>query len=231
MSDGVLVFQRTASNSDAGNAPGRERAETKDTVDENDEVIDFNFLPETETLGRNDSAAALAAGGNRPHDEAPATPMGSNFSLSDGNEDDFVGSPAPGYNGDSIRHKGSSFMPPEEQQPPPAPADDPALSAPRREPQTVNLQSSLGVAHNMEINVVPAIIFGGMAAIFLLLLFSFFFDINKVSIVHMHRFNVASKSRSRPAPQAAAPTMPPTARNIRPTGSVREFWRRSRCCW
>ena len=38
MNDGVLVFHRGA-----GNTPGRERAETEDTVDLAEETIDFEL--------------------------------------------------------------------------------------------------------------------------------------------------------------------------------------------
>lgn len=158
VSEGVLVLQRSATNSAA---PGRERAETEDTVDVNDDNMELEMAPEVEMTGRD------AGGADAQNAEAaPSNP----FAISeDANEDDFVGNPPAGLdtaNGDSG----------EEQQQQAATAPDAAPAPPAQpQPQRVNLQSgsATAAAQNMEINAYHAVFFVVFASLFLSLLFFF----------------------------------------------------------
>ncbi|KAL7545547.1 hypothetical protein ACHAWF_008897 [Thalassiosira exigua] len=169
ISDGVLVFQRNASNS---NATGRERVETEDTVDLNDENVNLELSPV--------EATERAAAEGNIDSGAPAAGVSAVYSIGsdEGERDDFVGNP------------GGTF-------PPPSPADEDS-AAPRDgageptgeegassqgrngEAQRVNLQSRSATPEmqNLELNSFHAVFFVLFATSFLFVLF--FFNMSKI---------------------------------------------------
>lgn len=184
ISDGVLVFQRSATNS---NTAGRERAETEDTVDLNEDNVEIEMAqPEIEMATQNSGTTAAET----EQSETSATPAEPDFNIadSDANEDDFVGNPVS----PSSSHTSSdNIMANEEtstdtEHPPPASPPQEAFgnsdpsSEQQQQPQRVNLQSqsTAAAAQSMEITAFHAVVFVLAASAFLFILF--FFNLYKV---------------------------------------------------
>jgi len=175
VSDGVVVFQRSAGNS------GRERVETEDTVDlDNENGGDF------ELEMANQGASATPAESNGENGSTPTSPGSDSFSIDDDadgtNEDDFVGnptSPSPADTPASTEETAAgeegaaSSGPATEQQEPPA---TPNTQQPQR--VNANSQSSTAGAQSMELNALHVVLFVACASGFLFILF--FFNLDKV---------------------------------------------------
>lgn len=164
MNDGVLVFHRGA-----GNTPGRERAETEDTVDLAEETIDFELAaPEVEMT--------TAGAGTVANGEAvvPTTP-GEGFSISDdANEDDFVGSGDGASPPPAPLPEDLSFAPPAERRAPPA---SPSPTARREDARRLNAQSA-PAPPAVQLGAVHGLLFVAAASSFLFVLF--FFDLDRM---------------------------------------------------
>mmetsp|Transcript_31204 Transcript_31204/g.57715 ORF Transcript_31204/g.57715 Transcript_31204/m.57715 type:complete len:845 (-) Transcript_31204:161-2695(-) len=171
VNDGVLVFQRSATNSNA-TATGRRRTETEDTVDLAEENVEFEL-------------ASAAAGNNGQNGGITTTSPGGSFSISDDAEgDDFVGNPSASPNLDDVATSNDEDSPANNAR---APTDSiaAALSHPptmqQQQPQRVNLQSRstpTAAMQNLELNALHAVIFVVCASVFLFILF--FFNLDKV---------------------------------------------------
>ncbi|KAL7542989.1 hypothetical protein ACHAXR_012286 [Thalassiosira sp. AJA248-18] len=182
VNDGVLVFQRSATN---GNDTTRERVETEDTVDLNDENVDLELAPEVEMTNQNTAATATAAATDQ--DDVPVSPIDPEFSISEDEDlDDFVGNPSsPSPENGTTNDENPLGNEETNEETVDAAATAPTESSPTTPPsspppQRVNLQSrSTGAAaQNMEITAIHAFFFVIFASALLFMLF--FFDLYKI---------------------------------------------------
>lgn len=182
MNEGVLVFQRSATNA---NATGRERAETEDTVDLADEN-DLQLSPELEMTEQQQQNGGTSNGVQNGETAPTDTPETDNqFTISSPNAsfdaddaDDFVGNgSAPATNGGSD----SSFAPVGAPRTDESAASNATTNNSTQQPQrVVNLQSSSVTAamQTMDLNSYHAVLFVVFASAFLFILF--FFDLYKI---------------------------------------------------
>ena len=176
MNDGVIVFRSSASNA---NAPGRERAETEDTVnldhEENDDDLQLaSELEMTEQQEAQTTASegtdSATTGNENGHNNGSDAQQDLNFTVSDSfDADEFVGNPsfAPVDAGASRSEQPTDVATPTE-------------NTNGTTPQVVNFQSRSNTAEmqNMEINAFHAVLLVGFACIFIFILF--FFNLYKV---------------------------------------------------
>jgi len=141
VNEGVLVFDRSARNSNAPAEEGRERAETEDTVELADDLGDLvvdgavenDLRLEMTTIGQsdNDNGDADADAGDDANDATPKTDE-------DSNEDGFVGSPINNGEQATSEDQASNNGSDENAQNDATSLDQGA----ERQPHTVNLQSN-----------------------------------------------------------------------------------------